>query len=213
MLENMFNNQNPFWQYMGRLFDAVMINLLWLICSLPVFTVGAASAAAYSVLLAKKRDKATKTVQPFFKAFKENFAHGTFGFLIFGAATAFLAFDLWYFIGTETWVAAVLVALVLVIVVLVSLWFFIVTAIFDNTFKNTLANSAILALRHPGLGLGMLLIIAALIALGALSLIYYPVGFMLVLLFGFGLCAFFHIELVYPVFSKYFEDDEEPEEE
>lgn len=207
MFGKILDNQNPFWQYMGRLFDAVMVNLLWLICSLPVFTVGASTAAAYTVLIAKKRDKAGQTTALFFQAFRDNFSYGTLGFLLFGAALAFLCFDLWYFASTGTWAAAVLVALVLLIANLISPWFFIVTAIFRNTFKNTLANATILALRHPFLSLGMLLINLTMIALGAISLLYYPVLFMVVLLLGFGVCAFFHIELFYPLFSPALEDE------
>ena len=59
MYEKIFHSENPFWNGMGRLFDIVELNLLWLVCSLPLFTVGSASAALYSAMAALLRGKET----------------------------------------------------------------------------------------------------------------------------------------------------------
>ena len=47
MFGNLFNPQNSFWQTIDRLSDLLILSLLWLICSLPLVTVGAASTALY----------------------------------------------------------------------------------------------------------------------------------------------------------------------
>ena len=41
------NVENPFFRFMGRVADAILINFLWIIFSLPVVTLGAASSALY----------------------------------------------------------------------------------------------------------------------------------------------------------------------
>lgn len=41
------NIDNPFFNFMGRLADIVLLNVLFLLCSLPVVTIGASLAALY----------------------------------------------------------------------------------------------------------------------------------------------------------------------
>ena len=60
---------NIFFRLMGRMADLVILNLLWLCCSLPVVTMGAATAALYSVML--RLVKMKKDI--FFPAFSKPF--------------------------------------------------------------------------------------------------------------------------------------------
>ena len=47
MLQSFFNYDNPIWRFMGRLGDMIVLNLLWLVCSIPVVTIGASTTALY----------------------------------------------------------------------------------------------------------------------------------------------------------------------
>lgn len=47
MFGNLFNPQNSFWQTVDHLSDLLILSLLWLLCSLPLVTAGAAAAALY----------------------------------------------------------------------------------------------------------------------------------------------------------------------
>src|SRR5699024_12157957 len=49
------------------------LNLLWLICSIPIFTIGASTSALYSVTLKIARNEDVIIHRQFFKAFRENF--------------------------------------------------------------------------------------------------------------------------------------------
>ena len=51
MFQGLFNYDNPVWRFIGKLGDLVLLNLLWLICCIPVFTAGAATTAVYYVTL------------------------------------------------------------------------------------------------------------------------------------------------------------------
>ena len=42
---SLFNPQNAFWSVFGKIADVLALSLLWVICSLPVVTMGAATAA------------------------------------------------------------------------------------------------------------------------------------------------------------------------
>ena len=56
MLQGLFNYDNPVWRFIGKLGDLILLNILWIICSIPVFTIGASTTAVYYVTLKLARD-------------------------------------------------------------------------------------------------------------------------------------------------------------
>ena len=42
-----FNLDNPIWRFMGKVFDIMVLTVLWVVTSLPVFTIGASTTALY----------------------------------------------------------------------------------------------------------------------------------------------------------------------
>ena len=46
-MKNLFNIENPVWVFMGKLVDILILAGLWLLCSLPVVTIGPSTAALY----------------------------------------------------------------------------------------------------------------------------------------------------------------------
>ena len=69
MFQGLFNYDNPVWRFIGKLGDLVLLNLLWLICCIPVFTAGAATTAVYYVTLKLVRDDDGSTIKSFFHSF------------------------------------------------------------------------------------------------------------------------------------------------
>lgn len=65
MFQGLFNYDNPVWRFIGKLGDLVLLNLLWLICCIPVFTAGAATTAVYYVTLKLVRDDDGSTIKSF----------------------------------------------------------------------------------------------------------------------------------------------------
>ena len=59
MLERMFNYENPVWQFMGRLADILILNIIAIIFSIPIFTIGASWTALYYTLLKVVRKEDT----------------------------------------------------------------------------------------------------------------------------------------------------------
>ena len=73
----LFNINSSFFKFINKLLDVLLLNLLWILCSLPVVTIGAATCAAFSVTLKMVDDEEGYIVKPFFKYFKQNFKQGT----------------------------------------------------------------------------------------------------------------------------------------
>ena len=73
MLSGLFNYDNPIWRFIGKFWDLLIIHILWVICCIPIVTVGAATTAMYYVTLRLVRDDDGYTIRSFFKSFKKNF--------------------------------------------------------------------------------------------------------------------------------------------
>ena len=90
---NIFSYDSKFSQILLKLCYSCYLNLLWFICSLPIFTIGAATSALYYTCLKIIRNTEGNVTRTFFKAFKENFRQATVIWLIMLAVGLFLAFD------------------------------------------------------------------------------------------------------------------------
>ena len=95
MFGNMFNPMNGFWRGLGRVCDLVGLSICWTVCSLPVFTVGAATAALYDAVFHGVRKGEMGDYSRFFHTFRDNFKTATVVTLPFLALAAGL-FYMWY---------------------------------------------------------------------------------------------------------------------
>ena len=71
------NIDSPFYRTMGKIGDLLFVNLLWLVCCLPIVTAGASTLGLFTVVnkMAAKEDYTVHT--DFFKAFKRDFKQST----------------------------------------------------------------------------------------------------------------------------------------
>ena len=164
MYERIFHSDNPFWSGMGRLFDIVELNLLWLVCSLPLFTVGPASVALYSAMTAALRGKETYPHRDFFRAFRKDFRKNAAAGLLLCAVCAFLWTDVRICRRSGTGVFTFLMVFFFVLLlfwVFTALYALPLLALYDGGLKNTLILAFTLSLRHFPLTLALLCVTAA----------------------------------------------------
>ena len=86
--------------FLSNLWDLILVNILWIVCSLPVITMGPATCAAYSVMLKTVDDETVPTAREFFRAFKDNFVKGLLLGLIGLGMMLLIAADLWFAVNT-----------------------------------------------------------------------------------------------------------------
>ena len=101
MLSGIFNYDNPVWRFIGKLCDVLILNVLWIICSIPLVTMGASTTAVYYVTLKLVRDEEGPIIRSFFKSFKENLKQATVIWLILLMVGGLLGFDLYFFLFLE----------------------------------------------------------------------------------------------------------------
>ena len=72
-----FSVDSPLYKFMNRLMDVFKLNCMWLLCSLPIVTMGAATTAAYTITLKMVEDEEGYIAGPFWKEFKANLKKGS----------------------------------------------------------------------------------------------------------------------------------------
>ncbi len=90
MWGRIFNPDNDFFRLTGKLVDLVILSVFWLVCSLPLFTLGPATAALYQSVVQGIRGNARNSWLLFFRTFRDNFKVGALASLPTLAAGALL---------------------------------------------------------------------------------------------------------------------------
>lgn len=168
-MKNLFNVENPVWVFMGKLVDMLILSGLWVICSLPVVTIGASTAALYYVTLKLANNEEGYTVRSFFHAFKENLIPGIplgIGALAVGI---FLGGDIYMYSQLDGKMGIVLLwaVIVLLAVYLMTLvWLFPLMARCKTDWKHLLVMAFVMSIKNFGWTLLMLVSAACLFALG-----------------------------------------------
>ena len=139
--------------FLRVLCDLMVLNVLWLICCIPVITVGPATSALCCVSLKLARGEPTATVRTFFDALKQNFVQALLLGLIGLAGFAVAVVD-WLFALSQQGSLRTLYFVVGVSVSAVVLaywaWVFALNAGFENSLRGTIKSGLSLAFVEPG---------------------------------------------------------------
>ncbi len=92
----MFRSDNLFSRFMNVLFDIICIGILWIVCSIPLITAGAASTAAYYAMAKSVRYKTGYTAREFWRSFRCNMKQSIPIAIVFWIVMAVLFMDIWY---------------------------------------------------------------------------------------------------------------------
>lgn len=93
----LITHDSPFMKFMERFTDLFILNLLWLLGSLPLVTMGASSAAVCKVTMAMSEDREGSSLwKSYWKAFGENFRQATLVWILqlIGAYALYLDWQL-----------------------------------------------------------------------------------------------------------------------
>ena len=86
----LFDLDSPIMRFISRFCDIVILNVVFLITCIPIFTIGAANTALYDVVFRMDTEREGKLLATYFRSFQENFRQSTVLWLLlllFGAAT------------------------------------------------------------------------------------------------------------------------------
>ena len=146
-----FSTDGPLMEYLTKLRDWMILSVLWIVCSLPVITLGVSTTAMYYVTLKMAKKEEVSVFKSFFKSFKENFKQGVVLTLIVLIVGAILILDCWYFsrmAGTKGAVMTGVFYAVTVCFLAITLYVFPFLAQFSNTISGIWKSAVVLAIRN-----------------------------------------------------------------
>lgn len=218
MFSKLFDQENPIIRTLSRTFDLAVLNMLWLVFSLPVFTMGCAATAAAAVCFRIIRDEYTGVAATFWRSFKTSFKCATQVWLLMLALIALFGFDLWYFLTVQNFVSGVfqtIICAVLVFLILTTLlagtYAITMTALFENTFRMTLHNAALFVLRNPARDLAILAVDIAMAGIAIFLPLIIPPLAVGIVLWGASLAIFLNCKILIPIFKPYLKEEDELE--
>lgn len=145
-----FSVDGPLYRFISRFWDMIKLNFLWLLCSLPIVTMGASTAAAFSITLKMVDEQEGYIAKDFFKAFKSNLKQGSMmGIMLLIAIVAlWLDFQFFNLLDTNPVIFLIMGFIGIFIVTLTFLYAFPLLARYQNSIINTMKNSFDISIRY-----------------------------------------------------------------
>ena len=211
-----FSYESKFSQLLLKLCYSCYLNLLWFVCSIPIFTIGASTTALYYASLKLVRGVENHIGRQFFHSFKENFKQATVLWLILLGIGLFLGADgyiVYHLRASSTGTVAVLWTLIMalliaagVVYVIVLTHIFPLLASFSNTNLAMLKNSFLIGTHY---------LFATIMVFAVHFAMFFAVValFTPLIVFGEGLCALISAWLLNHVLIAVAGTPEEKEEE
>jgi uncharacterized membrane protein YesL len=206
-----FSTDSILYRIATRFFYSAWLNILWFVCSIPIFTIGASTTALYYVTSKVVKDAEGNITKQFFVAFKENFKKSTIVWLILLGIGIVLGVDgyVLYHMYTEnafwTLCTAAIIALSIVYVIIL-MNIFPLMARFENTVKATFINAFLMGVRY--LFSSILMFLVYFVMLFVTINLFIPI-----IVFGEGLCALLCSHILKGVLEKIEANQEKINEE
>lgn len=211
-MNKFFNMDNTFFSFMSRVADLMLLNILFIICCLPVVTIGSSITAMYYVTLKMVRNEESYIAKSFFKSFRENFKQSTILWLIMLVAgiLIFIDFNIVNQIqSTLTTIVRYGLYFITFIYLLILIYLFPVLSKFYNSIKNTFQNALLMSIRHLPFSILLIVIWIAPIVITFIHPTIFMYGLLVWILIGFSLLSFLCSLLLVKVFDHYMPKEEE----
>ena len=206
-MDRFFNMDNKFFTFMSRVADLVILNLLCILCCLPIVTIGPSISAMFYVTLKMVRNEESYIVRGFFKSFKQNLKQSILIELILAAFAAILLVDInvcakWAADGGGTLVQLLMFAAIGILIVLaaVVLYVFPVLAKFDNTVFATIKNALVLCMHHLPQTISMMI--------ATYGLIYFTMQYVGIMFISIPLIFYIDSFIFSRILQQYVKKDE-----
>ena len=186
--------EGPLAGFLNRFIDLILLNVLWFLCSLPVFTAGASTCAVYEVTVRCALHESPPVIRTFFQAFQRCLKKGVALFFVFCGAGVFLAADLWCAFQWNT-----RFQFLMVVVILAAAYFYLavlthvfpVLMYFDTGVKESIQKAFFLSMSNGVFTvfimvlnvLPILLILMRPVYFGQILFFYFMIGFSVIAMF------------------------------
>lgn len=205
---------NGFMRALSRIADLMILNIIFLICCIPIVTIGPATTAMYYVTMKMSTNEEGYIVRGFFKSFKQNFKQALviwIGLLVTGIVLWMDLAILRNATGTIYTAMRVAIMVTLIFYIMLLLYVFPTLARFYNSIRTTLKNSVIMAIADFPRTLVMVAIIIAAFFVTLYNGYTFWYGLLFWLMLGFATVAYANSYFFKQIFAKYIPEEEKPE--
>lgn len=183
-MRNFFSIDNPVFVFLGKLFDLIVLNIIWLLLCIPLVTIVPATTAMYYTIVKVIRKERSYLLKEFFNSFKMNIKQGVIIDIIALVIAYVLYIDFSYSYnlllsgdenGSVWFIVFLLITYVAVSTLLYSIAFL---SRFVLKISQNMRLALYAALKHAGQTLLFMLIILAVVFLvwltGGMAIIFLP---------------------------------------
>lgn len=186
-MNHLLNPEGPVMQFITKITYSAYLNILWFLCCIPIFTIGASTTALFYVTLKMAKNEEGNITRAFFRSFKENFKQGTIIWLILLIVGIVLGVDgyaLYHLRFTNAFWTIITAIFIIAVAayVIILMYIFPLLSRFQNTTMAMFKNSIMVGMRF-------LLCTALMAAVYFIMAIVVIRFFTPAIIFGEGLCA------------------------
>lgn len=204
---NFLGQDGLLYRFVNRLVDLIKLNIVFMVSCIPIFTIGTAVTAMYSITLKMCKNQEGYIVKGYFNSFKANFIKSTKIWLIFLFVFLVLGIDFFYTasILNLSRVIQVVWMAVFLIVTMIASYTFPQIAFFENSISNYLKNAFIMSMTRIGFTVPIVLLNLIFVFCAAMGGKFLMYGARVYIFFGWALIAFVNSFLFNKVFERYVE--------
>lgn len=205
-MRNFFSPDNPATRFLSTFFDLMVLNFLFMLSCIPIFTMGASLTALYSVTLKMLRHEEPSIAKDYIKAFKSNFKQSTLVWIPIMFIFAFLVSDLYIVynvIGEKYLSLQYPVWIMFYLVISVLIYVFPMIATYDNSTRQIIKNCILISFGNLPTSIFLTVIHFGLYRLLVSSWTIFVIAGSFFLFFGFAAVAYFCSIFLLRVFQKY----------
>ncbi len=215
-IKDFFDLEGPFMNFMEKLMWVFFINLLFILCSIPIVTIGPAAKAMYTVMFRLVEERKIDLFAEYFSAFIKNI----FTSILLGLTSVVMLFIaalniLYFFLmgNTMGYILMGVSILIFLAILCIVLCMFPIYALNNGKYKETIISTLEFIKTYPGSAIAVLIttigfVVAAILIVSVQ--IFYIFAYLLFIMIG--LCALIVTYIIHKklILAKLeLEDDEE----
>lgn len=200
-MRSLFDTDGFLMRVLSKIADTAWLNILFIICSIPIFTIGASTTALYYVTFKTIKDEEGYITKDFFRSFKENFKQSTIVWIVLLILYMILGAELLTLLRMNTDMANVGIVIAMIpglLILFIGLYVFPLLSRFENTTKVTVKNALLLSIANIPKTLLALIITIAIPVVCFSDMKLFP----LIPICAFSVVAQLNSSLFYGIFEK-----------
>lgn len=205
-MKNFFGEDGLLYRGVNKFVDLVILNVMYMLSCIPIFTIGAANTSLYTLTLKMCKNEEGHIAKQYWKTFRSNLKKSTIIWCLFLVLFLMLGIDFWIFEHYDLQMKKlfqIIICAIFLITMMVYSYVFPLIAVFENTIKHYLKNAVIISMTRIGYTIFIVLMNLIPILLFAVGGKWLVTGMRIFILIGWALIAYINSFLLNKVLERY----------